>query len=246
MLEISPSVEYYTKYKREELIGTNAYDLYYDINDKGKSLQQISNEGIIRNFYIVLKDKNGAKIHCSLNAKLIKDKDGVPAKYLGAIIDITQLQKALKDLNTSENRFKDIYENINDIIYTMDFNGNFTSVNPMAEKILGHKFDEITKINMSSYISPETAKVAFDNIAKKLRGEATNTLYEVDFVNKDGSCTSLEINSMISYRDEKPFEIFGIARNITERKKTEDELNKTREKYRILPKLQMIWFTHWI
>ncbi len=52
-------------------------------------------------------------------------------------------------------------------------------------------------MKVNDYISPETAKVAFENIAKKLTREATNTLYEVDFVNKDGSFTSLEMNSMI-------------------------------------------------
>ncbi len=94
MLEISPSVEYYTHYKREELIGKNAYDLYYNIEDKGKSLQLMTSEGCIRDFYIDIKDKDGAKLHCSLNAKLIKNKDGVPERFIGAVIDITQLQKS--------------------------------------------------------------------------------------------------------------------------------------------------------
>ncbi|MGD0711020.1 MAG: PAS domain S-box protein [Bacteroidales bacterium] len=234
ILEISPSVEYYTKYKREELIGRDVFESYFRREDRENLIRQISINGILRDYNIKLKDKDDSKLHCSINAKLIRNKLGVPEKIVGAIIDITQLHKTLNDLKASENRFKDIYENTNDIIYTMDFNGNFTSVNPMAEKMLGYKFEEITKLNMSSYISPETAKVAFDNINKKLRGETTNTLYEVDFVNKDGSYTSLEINSMINYRDGKPFEIFGIARNITERKKAEEELNKTREKYKEL------------
>jgi len=361
ILEISPSVEYYTKYKREGLLGIDIFGAYFEREDREKLIEQISKDEKLRDYCIELKDKDGAKLHCSLNAKLIRNKDGVPEKIIGAIIDITQLHETLNALKISEERYRGIYENANDIIwtsdlkgnfesvnpagekifgikfeeeinpciqkyltpescekalknisakiakvkttttyeveaiekngkriflelntflrykndkpvgifgigrditerkkaeeelyktrekyvelfentsdivYTMDFNGNFTSVNPkMTEKLLGYKFEEVASLNMAHYISPETAKVAFDNIAKKLRGEAASTLYEVDFVNKEGSYISLEINSMISYRDGKPFEIFGIARDITERRKTEEELNKTRERYKEL------------
>jgi PAS domain S-box-containing protein len=359
ILEISPSVEYYTKYKREDLLGMDVFDAYFKREDRAKLLQQISKDGKLRDYSIEVKDKDGSKLHGSLNAQLIRNKAGVPEKIVGAIIDITQLHKTINALKISEERYREIYENAqdiiwtsdlegnfismnpvsekimgyrfedevnpsikkyltpesykiafenirrklmgektgttyeveavgkggrrfleissflkykdnkpieifgiarditerkkaeeelgktrakyielfestNDIIYTMDFNGNFTSVNPMAEKILGYKFEEITEMNMASYISPETAVMAFDNIAKKLRGEEASTLYEVDFINKDGSYTTLEINSMISYKNGKPVEIFGIARNITERRKTEEELNKTREKYKEL------------
>ena len=218
--EINPSIKKY--------LTPESYKIAID-----NILKKINKEESTSTYEVEAIAKNGKSVFLEISSYLKYENDK-PVGIFGIARDITERKKAESELSKTREKYIELFESTNDIVYTMDFNGNFTSVNPMAEKLLGYKFEEITKLNMSNYISPETAKVAFDNIAKKLRGEATNTLYEVDFVNKDGSYTSLEINSMISYRDGKPYEIFGIARDVTERKKAEEELNKTRERYKEL------------
>ena len=52
-----------------------------------------------------MKDKDGTKIYCRINAKLIRNKNGDPEKIIGAILDTTQLHKTLHDLKTSESKF---------------------------------------------------------------------------------------------------------------------------------------------
>jgi PAS domain S-box-containing protein len=234
VLEVSPSIEFFSKYKRQEVIGINISSLYVDPEERTKFLEEISRNGTVRNYRLDIRDKDNTIIYTSVNAKIVRDPKGRPEKIIGAMLNISDYVEIVDDLKKSEERFREIYENTNDIIYTMDFQGNFTSVNPSAERLLGYKLDEIRHLNMTHYISPETAQVAFENIRKKLDGEETTTVYVVDFVNKDGSYTTLEINSMIRYRDNKPIDIFGIARDITLRKKQEEELNKTREKYKEL------------
>jgi PAS domain S-box-containing protein len=156
------------------------------------------------------------------------------SNYIIIVFDVTESIKAEEALIDSEERFREIYENTNDIIFTMDLQGNFTSINPIAEKILGKKLEELKELNISNVLTPKSTETGFENIRKKITGEATNTLYEVDYVNNDGSLTSLEINSKIRYKDGKPFEIFGIARNISERKEDKKALKKSEEKYKII------------
>jgi len=60
----------------------------------------------------------------------------------------------------------------------MDFQGNFTSVNKTAEKLLGLKFEALADVNVKSYLTPESAKRALADVIKKLRGQNENTVYE--------------------------------------------------------------------
>ncbi len=232
--ELSPSIELVSKFKREEMIGNKIQDYYFDPKERELLIKEIYSNHRVSNFRIRVKDKNGKPVQLIVNAKLVIDSKGKPKKIIGLLMDVTTLYKTSVELKNSEERYRELFENTNDIIYTMDLKGNFTSVNPMAEKMLGYKFTELKEMNMSSYISPETAKLAFANIQAKVKGKKLNTMYEVDFINKNRTYTSLEINSQLRFKDGKPYEIFGIARNISERKKANEAIKKSEEKYRLI------------
>jgi len=85
----------------------------------------------------------------------------------------------------------ELFESSNDIIYTMNFNGNFTSVNPWLKNYWGTDLMKMNNPNMIRFITPETAKLAFDNIKAKLQGDKSSTVYEVEFLKKDGTYISL-------------------------------------------------------
>ena len=106
----------------------------------------------------------------------------------------------------------------------MDLDQKFSSMHTKCEKIIGYTAAELIGRKVNDFITPESAKTSVESLRKKLKGEAANTVYEVDFVNKDGSITLFEINSMFRYKDGIPFEILGVARNITKRKRISEEL----------------------
>ncbi|HNW98483.1 MAG TPA: PAS domain S-box protein [Bacteroidales bacterium] len=235
VIEVSPSVEYLTQYKRSELLGNNIENIYANSFDRKIFYEDLSIKGKVLNYKINIKNKDNSIIYTSVNAKLIKDSNGVPQKIVGAMLNISELVKTIDALNKSEERFREIYENTNDLIYTMDFQGTFTSANPSAKKLLGYEDDdEVQTLNMTEYLSPESSKIAFEDIHKKLIGEELNTVYEVDFLNTEGSYIPLEVNTMIRYKDGKPSDIFGIARDLTERKNALKALMKSEEKYRLI------------
>jgi two-component system, cell cycle sensor histidine kinase and response regulator CckA len=97
ILEISPSIDKNSKYKREELIGKSLYDVYTNPEERNKLIEALINDGRVDEHEIYLTDKDDTQRICSINAILIKDKNGNPAKIVGIMRDIANRKKAEKE-----------------------------------------------------------------------------------------------------------------------------------------------------
>jgi len=64
-------------------------------------------------------------------------------------------RKAQQALQENEQRYRELFENANDIIYTHDLAGNFTSLNRSGEKITGYSREEAMKMNIVDVLAPE-------------------------------------------------------------------------------------------
>lgn len=148
--------------------------------------------------------------------------------------DITQRKKAESDLLESELRYRNLFENANDIIYVHDLEGNYISLNHEAERVFGYSHDEILSMNIKQIVVPEHLKTARRKMSKKIRGKTKQTVYEVDCITKDGKRLTLEVSSGTIYQGNTPIAIQGIARDVTERKQTEEALRRSEEQYREL------------
>jgi diguanylate cyclase (GGDEF)-like protein/PAS domain S-box-containing protein len=148
--------------------------------------------------------------------------------------DITQRKKAESDLLESELRYRNLFENANDIIYIHDLDGNYISLNHEAERVFGYSHDEILSMNIKQIVVPEHLKAARRQMGKKIRGGTKQTVYEVDCITKDGKRLTLEVSSGTIYQGDAPVAIQGIARDVTERKQTEEALRRSEEQYREL------------
>ncbi len=132
----------------------------------------------------------------------------------------------------SEQALRELLENANDIIYTQDLNGNFTSVNKAAERITGYSRQEALRMNMADIVVPEDREMARSFTARKLAGEVLDRPYEVDIRTKEGKRLSVEVSTRLIVRDGKPVGVQGIARDITDRKRAEQDLRESEAKFR--------------
>ena len=101
ILEISPSIEKFSQYQHEDLIGRSLYDLYADPEVTGKVINKILADGKVGDFEINLRDKDNSQRPCSIVMTVIKDEQGVPLKFIGSMRDIfirKQAEKERKDL----------------------------------------------------------------------------------------------------------------------------------------------------
>jgi PAS domain S-box-containing protein len=142
---------------------------------------------------------------------------------LARISDVTARIEMEQSVIASEQRYHEIFENANDLIYTHDLRGNFITFNRSAEKTTGYRRDEAAQINIAQLIVPEHLELARGMIQRKLGGE-NPTVYEIDILTKDGRRIPLEVSTRIQFVDGKPVAVQGVARDITERKRARQAL----------------------
>ena len=146
------------------------------------------------------------------------------ASQIALAIERKQAEEALRE---SEERYRDLFENANDIIYTHDLLGNYISVNKACEKITNYTTSEVLRMNVQQVIAPEFLQFAMEMVSFKAT-EKTPSAYEIDIIAKDGRRVTLEVNSRLTCQNGKPFAVQGIARDITARKHAAEELKEAR------------------
>jgi len=142
---------------------------------------------------------------------------------VGAHIALAIERRRAEDaLRASEERYRDLFENAYDLVYSHDLAGNYTSVNNACQKITGFSPEECVNMNVIQVVAPEHLEKARHALAEKTM-EKGSSAYELDIISKDGRRVTLEVNSRLSYRYGVPFAVHGIARDITARKRAESE-----------------------
>lgn len=160
---------------------------------------------------------------------IVRDEKDEIKNYLGIILDITDRKAAETELKESEEKFRKIIENMQDVYYRSDINGALIMTNPPAVKLLG--FDSIEEmigldIAETFYSNPDERHKLLQLIREK--GDVHN--YEVTLKRKDGSLLTV-LTSTHYYYDKagNPLGVEGVLSDITERKKSEDSLRKAKQ-----------------
>jgi PAS domain S-box-containing protein len=132
-------------------------------------------------------------------------------------------------------RYEDLFENANDIVYTHDLEGRITSINKAGERLLQRPRKDILSHELIDLVTEEQRPAARQWLDQLVKGVEELSAAEWDFVSAGGQRHKLEINTRIVEQGGKRVEVEGIARDITERKRLEREILEisTREQRRI-------------
>ena len=225
-LGVNPAFSQMFGYSFEEFVKLNNLKYLYPDNamvDAGLYTEMLNGK---RDHYTVDKRyicNDGEILWGRQNLSVVRDAEGQPEYFIAMIEDITERKRMEESLRQSEERYRELFENANDIIYTHDLKGNFTSINRVAEQVTGYSLDEIIKMNIAQILPPESLNLAQQMITGKLK-DGGRTEYELEVIAKDGHRVLLEVSTRLIHQDSKPVGVQGIARDITERKKMEEEL----------------------
>lgn len=146
--------------------------------------------------------------------------------HLVLAMDVTARARVEEALRETEERYRDLFEHANDIVFTTDLSGNFTSFNKMGEEVFGIPAEEALTKNIAELLAPEHLELA-RNMREQKMVEGGQTTYELQIVRKDGHPVILAVQTSLIYREGKPAGVRGIARDITERKHFEDRLRQS-------------------
>ncbi len=134
--------------------------------------------------------------------------------------DDTARHMAEEALRSSEERFRELFENANDVIFLHDLKGKIIAVNRAAEYLTGYSRREVVGQNFDELVAPEARDQTQDSIRAHLGGSATQH-YELPILSKFGTRRFLEVSTRIIYRRGQPVGIQGIGRDITDRKQAQ-------------------------
>jgi len=145
------------------------------------------------------------------------------------------LKRQVKALSTelemkilSEERYRMIAEISPDMIFHINLLGKVTYASPATEKILGYKPIEAIGTWFSRYYAPHEHMRVRETLRKAIAGESISAV-EVDALRNDGSIVPIHISISPIFQKGKVTEIQGIARDISNEKKTQDELREKKE-----------------
>jgi PAS domain S-box-containing protein len=185
-------------------------------------------------------NKNQETLWVNLTATGIRDQDGSIVYGLGMVENITERKRTEMALREAEARYRDLYENANDIIYTHDLHGHFTSVNRAGLQAFGYELEEVLQRDIITVVDPEYLPLAKQKIREKMLNKNSTSLYELLCRTKDGRPIWLEVSTRLIEEEGKPVGIQGIARNITERKQAEEENQRLQQQLLQAQKMESI------
>jgi PAS domain S-box-containing protein len=137
---------------------------------------------------------------------------------------LAEREQAQQALIASEESYRELVENANDIVYVLNLDGKIISINKAAEMITGYSQDELLGHNINEILTPKSTVAAQKMLARKLAG-AERDNYELDVICWDGNTLTLEVSSKL-IRTGNEVAIQGIARDISSRRRAEEALRK--------------------
>ncbi len=145
-----------------------------------------------------------------------------------------ELAGANAALRASEEKYRLLVENSKDITWTVDLQGRWTFISSNMEKVTGYRADELIGKVLWDFLAPESHDLVKDKLRRRVRGEDLPP-YEVMFVGKDGRHMPFEVlAASIVGAGGNVVGVQGVSRDITERKRAEQDLNESRNKYQAL------------
>jgi PAS domain S-box-containing protein len=127
-----------------------------------------------------------------------------------------------KELTNSEEKYRNLIENIGEGVGYLNDEETFTYGNPSAEKIFGVGKGELSGLCLSNFLSRETIEIIKNETQKRRQGESSR--YELEIVLKDRSKKVILVTATPRFEDEKFIGTFGIFRDITDQKRIEERI----------------------
>ncbi|MFO8011206.1 MAG: PAS domain S-box protein [Dehalococcoidia bacterium] len=236
ILDVNDRVENIFGWKRDEVIGRN----FMEIAFMGPEAMQAMIETFARAFdsgatehkvAFEARHRNGGPIHVEARAKLIEVSGG-EKRSLVVVRDVTEQKRAEEALRQSEEKYRNLVENISEVIYSTEEDGRMSYISPSVQKFAGYSPSELIGENFSRFIHPDDFPQAFESYQKVLRGEQTRGKYRI--LTKYGEWRWIRASNNPITKHGKKVGTYGVLTDITEREEAVQALRESEEKYRSL------------
>ncbi|HEX4518156.1 MAG TPA: PAS domain S-box protein [Gaiellaceae bacterium] len=214
-------------YHQQSLVGLNLFELTHpDDQRAARDNWRRLIEGTSDTTHVELRyiRRDATEAWVAITSTMLRDAAGSPLYAVSQTEDITPRKKAEDARRQMEKRYGDLFERSNDMIFTLDLAGLVTSVNPAAERITGFAPDELVGTRLLDLVTEGEAERAGKLIDRLLDGHDCTA--ELEIQTKDGRQVFIETSARLAKEDDRPIGIDGIARDTTERRALQNELER--------------------
>ena len=216
-------------YTEEEVLGKTSMEknIWYDSSERKKLVAGLKKDGFVENLVARFRHKDGSVIFGMMSARLI-ELDGVQ-HILSITRNINERIKIERALMASEEKYRSICENVQDVYYETMLDGTILEVSPSigimsyghytSADLIGHSMYEF-------YADPRQR----DSLVQTIRKTGLISGFEIQLKNKDNTVIHCSLSAKIKFApDGQPLKIIGSMHNISRRKHAEEELLRLNE-----------------
>jgi len=230
LIYVNPRMAEMAGYTPDEALGKPFLDF---VSPDSKALvadryrRRLDGENVPDRYEAGLLRRNGTRIPIEVNSSLIEE--GEKPAIMAIIRDMTERKRAEEALAESEAKHRSLFENSFDAILLTIPDGRILSANAAACRMFGRSEQEICQVGRNGLLDPTDPRLA---VALEERARTGKFMGELTFVRKDGTRFTGELTSTIFLDNEGKPKTSMIIRDVSERKKAEETLKESEERYR--------------
>jgi PAS domain S-box-containing protein len=231
-------------YSREELMGMNykTYTPPEDIDRVFKAFNLLYRTGEpLTAFHMERIKKDGTSIFAETSGFPLKNERGDITGFRGVVRDITKRLQMEETLRRSEERYRTLLEEMEEPYYEVDLAGNYTFFNDALCRKLGYSREEMKRITYKVYTVPEDIKIVFQAYNQVYRTGTPIKWFPSEQIRKDRARVFAETSVFpLRNKEGKIIGFRGVSRDITERKKAEEEKKQMEQKAQFASRLASV------
>jgi len=215
----------------ENFESINVRHFWQNPEDRDEYVEYLLNYGFTKNYICHALTKNGENIIVELNSHMIRDEDGKPIRIDGTFIDITEKFNLQRKLEESEEKYRLLAENINDIIVGINSKFQIEYINEEVHKnILGNIKANLLGKNVLDFIHPDDKVLGLNSLLEGIKDK--EGIIEIRVKHRDGHYLWFEVKGKAFLNDKGDLKGILIARDITKRKIADEKLKRSEKDYR--------------